>query len=114
MRLHPDTALHLESESLIEYARAGAQAILFVPLLTGGAVIHCASSGGFKQIMQDTTTFVKPRLATVLECVLLVHCAQSLCLLPPISLLGPNVNTLNKEEWRRHRKVTAPAFDNQM
>lgn len=29
-------------------------------------------------------------------------------------IMGPNVVTHNGEDWRRHRKITAPAFDGQM
>lgn len=29
----------------------------------------------------------------------------------PLELFGPNVNTMNGEDWQRHRKVTTPPFN---
>lgn len=29
----------------------------------------------------------------------------------PLNILGPNVNTVNGETWQRHRRITAPPFN---
>ncbi|KIP01597.1 hypothetical protein PHLGIDRAFT_131188 [Phlebiopsis gigantea 11061_1 CR5-6] len=78
------------------YDEMGAEAILFVPLFFGVAVVHSGSPELNRQLYTDIKTWPKPARALNLN------------------FMGENLLTLNGEDWRKHRKITAPAFDSQI
>ncbi|KAI0080522.1 cytochrome P450 [Panus rudis PR-1116 ss-1] len=82
-----------ESETL--YRSRNTETIIYVPFLHGDVALHCASPEALKQILAEPFTFTKPNKVLSLN------------------LLGPNLVASVGEQWRRHRKITAPAFDNQ-
>ena len=84
-----------------------------MPLLAGDVSLHCASPEASRQILSDMGRFTKPKRVLSLESVLSFFVPWFHLLTTFISFLGPNVVASVGEQWRRHRKITAPAFDNQ-
>lgn len=76
-----------------DYKKYRAEAIHIVPLLAGDPSVQCGSMEMGRQIVNDVKSFVKPEGTTAL------------------SFMGENVATTEGSDWRRHRKVTSPAFD---
>ncbi|KAJ3521984.1 hypothetical protein NM688_g8941 [Phlebia brevispora] len=78
------------------YERRNCEVMQIVSLFPGEAITYCASPEVIKQLLSDSVKYVKPPRALT------------------IGVMGPNVASLNGERWRTHRKVTSPAFDNQI
>lgn len=74
------------------YARNGFDAVLFVPLFAGHALLYNASPEAHRQVVSQLAMFEKPEQGLKLD------------------ILGPNVVASNGEQWRKHRRITAPAF----
>ncbi|KAK7677523.1 hypothetical protein QCA50_019529 [Cerrena zonata] len=69
--------------------------LLYVPLLNGRIRLHCSSPDALRTLLSDPFLFTKPSASLSLD------------------LMGSNLVASTGEQWRRHRKITAPAFDNQ-
>ncbi|KAJ3555774.1 hypothetical protein NM688_g2393 [Phlebia brevispora] len=78
------------------YEKRNCEVMQFVSLFPGEVITYCASPEAIKQLLSDPFKYVKPPKALI------------------IGVMGPNVISLNTERWRTHRKVTSPAFDNQI
>ncbi|KAF8575020.1 cytochrome P450 [Ramaria rubella] len=79
------------------YRNVKSEAILFVPILWGKPSIHSSSPEILQEVMNyqyANPTFDKPMSAKL-----------------PIMVFGPNVIASGGHQWRRHRKITSPAFD---
>ncbi|KAF8524986.1 cytochrome P450 [Gautieria morchelliformis] len=74
------------------YKKRGSEVVAFIPLVYGRSMLYTTSPEVIQQILGYDSTFQKPDFALALD------------------LLGANVVASNGEQWRRHRKVTAPAF----
>ncbi|CAL1706656.1 unnamed protein product [Somion occarium] len=77
------------------YSRYNTEALLYVPLLAGHVSVHCSSPEALRMVLGDAFLFSKPEKVLALN------------------FMGSNVVASTGEQWRRHRKIAAPAFDNQ-
>ncbi|CAL1705399.1 unnamed protein product [Somion occarium] len=83
------------NESATLYTSRNTNVILYIPLLYGDIALHCASPDALRTVLNDAFLFTKPRKVLGLD------------------FMGPNLVASTGEQWRRHRKITAPTFDNQ-
>ncbi|TCD68465.1 hypothetical protein EIP91_010751 [Steccherinum ochraceum] len=77
------------------YARRNSETIALIPIFVGDAMLLSSSPEASKDILNEPAVWLKPKRIMTLD------------------LMGENVVTCNPPTWRKHRKIAAPAFDNQ-
>lgn len=102
---------HIETYLLLDYKKYRAEAIHIVPLLAGDPSVQCGSMEMGRQIVNDVKSFVKPEGTTALRHVITTIYVSLLICNSAERFMGENVVTAEGSDWRRHRKVTSPAFD---
>jgi hypothetical protein len=67
---------------------------LFLVVNTSGIKLMLADGVACEDMLRRYKEFIKPEV-----------------LYKPLDLFGENVDTVNGEKWQRHRKITAPSFN---
>jgi cytochrome P450 len=67
---------------------------IFLVVNTSGIKVMLADGAACEEMLYRYKEFIKPEV-----------------LYKPLDLFGQNVDTVNGEDWQRHRKITAPSFN---